>query len=104
MPMAIPTCRNVSLMPDAIPLCSFGTTDTATSAITGLIRPMPTPEMTKPASSAVHSSVGSRPLMSSRPPPTSTRPIESTTLAGTRVMIRAPVAAETKNVVTVMGR
>ena len=35
-PTATPTWRKVSLMPAAMPLCSFGTTLTATSAITGL--------------------------------------------------------------------
>ena len=48
MPMAMPTWRNVSLIPEAMPLCSFGTTDTATSAITGLIRPTPAPASDEP--------------------------------------------------------
>ena len=40
IPTATPTWRKVSLILDAIPLCSFGTTETATSAITGLSSPI----------------------------------------------------------------
>ena len=52
MPIAMPTWRNVSLMPEAMPLCSLGTTETATSATAGLMRPTPTPARMKPGSSA----------------------------------------------------
>src|SRR5215210_211195 len=68
-PTDTPTWRNVSLMPDAMPLCSFGTTLTATSAITGLSRPMPAPATMKPPRSPVHSSAMPTPAISRRPPP-----------------------------------
>ena len=58
IPTAIPTWRKVSLIPDAIPLCSFGTTLSATSAITGFSRPTPTPATMKPSSRVVHSELG----------------------------------------------
>ena len=38
MPTATPTWRKVSLIPAAMPLCSLGTTLTATSAMTGLMQ------------------------------------------------------------------
>ena len=74
MPTAIPTWRKVSLIPAAMPLCSFGTTLSATSAITGLSRPTPMPLTMKPASSAVHSESTPRPAISSRPTPVRARP------------------------------
>ena len=58
MPVAMPTCRNVELMPDAMPARRGSTTPTAAVASAGLTRPMPAPQIRKPASSAVQSSPG----------------------------------------------
>ena len=55
MPVAMPTWRNVELIPEAMPLCSGGTTATAEEASTGLIIPMPAPAKMNPGSSTVHS-------------------------------------------------
>ena len=74
IPTAIPTWRKVSLIPAAMPLCSFGTTLRATSAITGLSNPTPMPLTTNPASSAVHSESTLSPVISSRPSPVRARP------------------------------
>ena len=57
-PTATPTCRKVSLMPAAMPLFSFGTTLSATSAITGFSRPMPIPPTMKPSTSEAITSSG----------------------------------------------
>ena len=105
MPTAMPTCRNVSLIPEAMPLCSLGTTDTATSAITGLTRPTPGPARRKPGSRVVHSSP--RPdaaHQQQRAPRSSTSPPDSSKRAWNVVISSARVAAETKKVVTVSGR
>ena len=74
MPVATPTCRNVELMPDAMPERRGSTTPIAAVASAGLVMPMPPPAIRKPASSAVQSSPGSTPRMSSRPMPTSASP------------------------------
>ena len=58
MPVAMPTWRNVVLMPDAMPLRCGGTTPTAVEASGGLTRPTPTPATRKPGSSAVQRRVG----------------------------------------------
>ena len=74
MPVAMPTCRNVELMPDAMPARCGSTTPTAAVASGGLTSPMPPPATRKPASSAVQSSPASRPLISNSPRPTQKRP------------------------------
>ena len=53
-PVAIPTWRNVLLIPDAMPLRAGGTTPIAVEARIGLTVPMPAPATRKPASRAVH--------------------------------------------------
>ncbi len=52
-PVAIPTWRNVLLIPDAIPERFAGTTLTAVDASAGLTIPIPTPPTMKPASRCV---------------------------------------------------
>src|SRR5690349_5798084 len=49
MPVAIPTCRNVLLIPDAIPARLGSTTLTDVEASGALTKPMPTPATRKPA-------------------------------------------------------
>ena len=51
MPVAIPTWRNVLLMPEAMPLRGGSTTPTAVEASGGFARPTPAPATMKPASS-----------------------------------------------------
>ena len=105
MPTAMPTCRNVSLIPAAMPLCSLGTTDSATSAITGLSRPdAGAGQRGTRRSRAVHSSVGSMPPISSRPHAGQAEPARTGAPAPARVPSSAPPAAETKKVITVSGR
>ena len=58
MPVATPTCRNVELMPDAMPERRGSTTPIAAVASAGFVMPMPPPAIRKPASSAVQSSPG----------------------------------------------
>ena len=74
IPVAIPTWRNVELMPEAMPERRGSTTPIAAVASAGLTNPMPPPAIMKPASSAVQSSPASRPPISSRPVPTSASP------------------------------
>ena len=74
IPVAMPTCRNVELMPEAMPERRGSTTPIAAVASAGLTTPMPPPATMKPASSAVQSSPASSPPISSRPAPTSARP------------------------------
>ena len=74
MPVAIPTWRNVELMPEAMPARSGRTTPTAVEASGGLTSPTPTPETTKPAMRWVQPELPVSPRMSSNPTPTSTSP------------------------------
>ena len=74
VPVAMPTCRNVELMPEAMPARCGSTTPIAAVASAGLTRPMPPPATMKPASSAVHSSAGPIVRISSSPRPTSASP------------------------------
>ena len=102
-PTAIATCRNVSLIPAAIPLRSFDTTLTATSAITGFSRPTPMPATMKPGSSAVQPSLGVNPDISSSPPPIAARLAAIRNRACTRA-IRATASGATRNGTSVIGR
>ena len=82
----------------------LGHHDTATSAITGLIRPTPAPASRKPPSSPVHSSVAPRPAISSSP---SARAPPGRARAGRApgpCDISAPASAATKKFVTGTGR
>src|SRR5262249_61638217 len=74
MPVAMPTCRNVLLIPAAIPLMRGSTTPTAVEASGGLISPMPTPATQKPGSSADHPDVVVNPGMSRSGAPARTSP------------------------------
>ena len=74
MPVAMPTCRKVELMPDAMPARCGSTTPTAAVASGGLTSPMPPPATRKPASSAVQSSPTSSPLIRNSPRPTQNSP------------------------------
>ena len=102
-PTAIATWRNVSLIPAAMPLRSLETTLTATSAITGLSRPTPTPATMKPGSSAVQLEWAPMPDISSSPPPTPASPIAMITRAGRRP-ISATASGATRNGASVIGR
>src|ERR1700712_5747608 len=53
MPVAIPTCRKVELMPEAMPDRAGSTTPTAVEANGGLTSPVPTPAMNRPGMRAV---------------------------------------------------
>ncbi len=67
MPVAIPTCRNVELIPDAIPARAGSTTPTAVDASGTLTSPAPTPATIRPGSRWVQSELASSPRISSRP-------------------------------------
>jgi hypothetical protein len=67
----------VSSMPAAMPLRSFGTTLSATSAITVLTIPTPTPARMKPGRSAVQPSLALRPAIRTRPSPDRASPTPS---------------------------
>jgi hypothetical protein len=103
MPVAIPTCRKVELIPDAAPLRRGSTTPIAVVARAGLVQPMPIPATMKPGSNVVQSSLGSIPLISSRPMPTSTSPDPMNARAGSR-STSLPVAGATRKDSTETGR
>ena len=54
MPVAMPTWRNVELMPEAMPERSTVTTPTAVDASGVLIMPTPTPHTIRPGIRCVH--------------------------------------------------
>ena len=54
MPVAMPTWRNVELMPEAMPARRGSTTPTAVDASGGLTRPTPTPATIRPGIRWVH--------------------------------------------------
>ena len=58
MPVAMPTCRNVLLAPEAMPLRWGCTTETAPEARTGLTVPAPKPARMNPGSNTVQPDVG----------------------------------------------
>ena len=103
MPVAMPTCRNVELMPEAMPARCGSTTPTAAVASAGLTSPMPAPAMRKPARSAVQSSPGWRPRMSSRPIPTHASPPPMNQRMPTR-SANLPEIGATMNDSSVTGR
>src|SRR6516165_9558517 len=103
MPTETPTWRKVSLTPAAMPLRSFATTLTATSAITGLTRPIPAPAIRKPASRVVQCELAWMSAISSRPRPTPARPTQSNTRACTRDRSTPAIGAAMK-LATVIGR
>ena len=91
--VAIPTCRNVLLTPDAMPAACL-TTPIAVDASGGFTRPAPMPATMKPGIRCVHSEAGSRPRMSSTPAPTGSSPGPTSIRAGTRAESRpAGIAA-----------
>ena len=93
----------MSLIPAAIPLRSFGTTLSATSPITGLRKPTPTPSTRNPPSNVVHSESTLMPDISSRPSPATARLALIITRAGARDS-RAPEIGAAKKLTTVIGR
>jgi hypothetical protein len=86
-----------------MPLRSLGTTLIATSAITGLSSPTPTPASRKLGSNAVQSESASSPDMASMPTAASASAADISTRAGTRGG-RPPAIGATRKTVTVIGR
>ncbi len=74
VPTATPTCRNVELMPDAMPARRTSTTLTAVDASGGFVMPMPMPQSTKPGSNTVHSESPFTARSVSTPAPTNVSP------------------------------
>ena len=77
MPVAMPTCRNVLLAPEAMPLRWGCTTETAPEASTGFTVPMPNPHGMNPGSSTVQAESGWVVPIRSRPPVTRSMPTPS---------------------------
>ncbi len=103
IPVAMPTWRNVLLIPDAIPLSSASTTPTAAEASEGFTNPTPTPATRNPGSSAVQCELALRPRMSSSPAPTRAAPPAISGRMGTRAVRRPPMGETTKET-NVIGR
>ncbi len=95
-PVAMPTWRNVELMPDAMPARWGATTPTAVDASGGLMRPAPAPDTIRPGSRCVQLWPGSTPRINSRPTPTSTKPGAISQRTGTTDDSRPAIAATTK--------
>ena len=95
MPVAIPTWRNVLLMPDAIPARRGSTTLTDVEASGALTSPIPMPPTMKPASSVVQVEPRVIPCMSSSATPITASPPPSRILTGIRVDSRPAIGATT---------
>lgn len=103
VPVAIPTWRNVVLMPEPMPLRARGTTPTAVWASAGLTIPMPMPTATNPGMSAVHSESVLTARIISRATPTSPRPAPKNRRMGNWAANR-PATGATKNEISDSGR
>ena len=88
MPVAIPTWRNVLLIPDAIPARRGSTTLTDVEASGALTRPMPMPPTMKPARSVVQVEPSVMPCISRSATPVTASPPPSRNRTGTRVESR----------------
>ena len=95
MPVAMPICRKVELMPDAMPDLSGVTTPTAVEASGTLMKPMPMPATTRPGMIAVHDVSGPMRVSSDRPMPVTMKPGAMSHFVGT-VFVSRPAAAEAK--------
>ena len=95
MPVAIPICLNVLLVPEAIPAWRGSTTLTAVDASGALTKPMPTPATTKPGRSVVHAESTEIPDMSSSATPQSASPPDRRNRTGTLVDRRPEIGATT---------
>ena len=93
IPVAMPTCRNVELIPDAIPARCGATTPTAVEASGGFTMPMARPLTIMPGIRCVQLDVASRPRISSSPTPIRTRPGPISSRTGTREEIRPAIVA-----------
>ena len=98
IPVAIPTCRKVLLIPDAIPARRGGTTLTAVAASGAFTSPMPMPPTTKPASSVVQLELGVIPCMSRSATPTTASPPPSRNRTGIRTESRPAIGATTNEI------
>ncbi|SKY57143.1 Uncharacterised protein [Mycobacteroides abscessus subsp. abscessus] len=95
MPTAMPICRNVVLMPDAMPERCTSTTPTAVAARGGLTRPLPMPAMIRPGMRCVHDEFSSRPAIKNSPTPTMSRPGPMSQRSGTFSDSRPAIVALT---------
>ena len=96
MPVAIPTWRNVLLIPDAIPARRGSTTLTAVAASGAFTIPTATPPTRKPGSSVVQPDDGVTPCIKSRASPTSAIPKPSRKRTGSLAESRPAIGAVTK--------
>ena len=103
MPVAIPTCRNVLFVPDAMPDRSGETTLTAVEASAGFVSPMPIPPRTKPGSSSVQPESASMRAIRRSETPMIARPAPISQRAETRD-VRLPETAATTNAASDSGR
>ena len=103
MPVAMPSCRNVLLIPDAMPARSTRTVETAVEASGALTMPMPIPPTMKPGRRVVQSESIEMPLISHIESATRPRPAPSSSRIGTRVESRPAIGAA-KNETMLRGR
>ena len=95
MPVAIPTWRNVLLMPEAIPALRGSTTLTDVEASGALTSPIPMPPAIKPASKVVQLEPRVIPCISRRATPITASPPPSRILTGIRVESLPAIGATT---------
>ena len=103
MPVAIPTWRNVLLMPDAIPARCTATVDTAVVASGAFTKPIPMPPRMKPGSSTVQCELALTRLIDHIAIAFSASPNASSARTGTRPVSR-PASGAAKNETTESGR
>ena len=96
IPVAIPICRNVLFVPDAMPERSGETTPTAVEASAGFVRPTPIPARTKPGRSSCQPEFVSTRAINSSETPMMARPSPISQRAETREVRLPEIAATTK--------
>src|SRR6266568_646759 len=96
MPVAVPTWRNVELIPEAMPARAGATTPTAVEASGTLTSPDPAPATISPGMRWVQPEPAVRPRISSSPAATSTNPAEIVSRTGMTAVSRPAAPAVTK--------
>ena len=104
MPVAMPTWRNVLLMPEAMPLRAWCTTPTAVEASGGLTMPMPAPASTKPGISAVQPELASIAVIAEQAGADEQQPASRAAAGPAPSPTAFPEIGATKNESSVIGR
>ena len=102
MPTAMPAWRNMSLTPDARPLCSGGAELSASWLTVGFRMPVPTIATSRPGRNRHHDVSASASVSSARPAATSARPVV-TSARGDAFCPTEPIEPATRKLSSVPG-